>query len=72
MLVDLESKESKYLFSKYASKDYNAHKKRITSLDWNMNGNKLASGSSDGSLKVFNLCFNILTFQDLELRKRHP
>lgn len=52
MLIDLKSKESKYMFSKYGIKDYNAHKKRVTSLDWSINGNKLASASSDGSLKV--------------------
>lgn len=52
MLVDIKTKESKEMFSNYSIKDYPAHKKRITFLDWNHIGNKLVSSSSDGSIKV--------------------
>ena len=42
-------------FSKFASKEYPAHKKGIFSLDWNSSGTLLASASEDTTIKVWNL-----------------
>ncbi len=40
------------LQSKSVMKELTGHKKRVYTLDWNMNGSKLASGSVDCSIKV--------------------
>jgi WD40 repeat protein len=43
----------KEIFStKSTNKELTGHKKRVFYLDWNMSGNKLASGSTDCSIRV--------------------
>ena len=56
MLID-ESEDKSFdlrekLQSKAVMKDLTGHKKRVYTLDWNVNGSKLASGSVDCSIKV--------------------
>jgi WD40 repeat protein len=40
------------LQSKAVIKELTGHKKRVYTLDWNVNGGKLASGSVDCTIKV--------------------
>lgn len=42
-------------FTKHPACEYIGHKKRVYSLDWNFSGNRLASGSADGSIRLWNL-----------------
>lgn len=39
-------------FSKGTNKELLGHKKRVYTLDWNLTGDKLASGSVDCSIRV--------------------
>jgi len=43
------------LFKTLKSKDYNGHKKKIHSLAWNVQGQKLASGSVDQTVRVWTI-----------------
>lgn len=38
--------------AKAETKEYIGHKKRVYTLDWNISGTKLASGSVDCSIRV--------------------
>jgi WD40 repeat protein len=38
--------------TKSVTKELTGHKKRVYTLDWNVNGSKLASGSVDYTIKV--------------------
>lgn len=40
---------------KSVTKELTGHKKRVYTLDWNINGSKLASGSVDCSIKVIEI-----------------
>ena len=42
-------------FTKYNTKEYNSHKKRVYSVDWNASGSKLGSASADSSIRIWNL-----------------
>lgn len=42
----------KEVLNKSMSKEFTGHKKRVYTLDWNMTGSLLASGSVDCSIKV--------------------
>ncbi len=37
----------------FESKEYQGHKKSVFSLDWNNIGNRLASASTDGSIRIW-------------------
>lgn len=39
----------------YKSREYVGHKSKVHSLDWNMMGTKLASGSTDHTIRIWNL-----------------
>jgi WD40 repeat protein len=54
---------SKDLFSRLNSKEFSGHKKKVYSVAWNFNGNKLASGSADSNIRVI----KIFIYSDLEL-----
>lgn len=43
---------SKEFFSRLNSKEFSGHKKKVYSVAWNFNGNKLASGSADSNIRV--------------------
>jgi len=61
MLVDEKIKASetifitptlKEMFASANHKELTGHKKRVYTIDWNMQGSKLASGSVDSSIRV--------------------
>eukprot|EP00026_Physarum_polycephalum_P009287 Phypoly_transcript_09405.p1 GENE.Phypoly_transcript_09405~~Phypoly_transcript_09405.p1 ORF type:complete len:355 (+),score=41.64 Phypoly_transcript_09405:188-1252(+) len=56
--------QAKKHFSEYKTRDLIGHKKKIHSVAWNCNGRKLASGSVDQTVRVW----NIETNKDLELK----
>ena len=39
----------------YESREFQGHKKSVFSLDWNSEGSRLASASSDGSIRIWGL-----------------
>ena len=43
---------SKDYFSKLGNKEFNGHKKRVYTLDWNCTGTRLASGAADCNIRV--------------------
>ncbi len=49
-------------FSKITPKDFTGHKKIVYTLCWSLYGNKLASGSADNNIRVFNYLINSTRF----------
>jgi WD40 repeat protein len=39
----------------YESREFQGHKKSVFSLDWNSEGTRLGSASSDGSIRIWTL-----------------
>ncbi len=49
-------KDYKQIFkSKMKVKHYTGHRKKVSTLDWNSNGEQLASASHDGTIRLWSL-----------------
>jgi hypothetical protein len=77
MIIHLEDSEEdkssdinyKERFTKFNYKELTGHKKRVYTLDWNLNGSKLSSGSVDCSIRVIKF-YNIACEIDMGFRIR--
>ena len=51
--IDDANLNFKEKFSQSTNKELAGHKKRVYTLDWNITGSKLASGSADTNIRVY-------------------
>ena len=54
-------------FAKYQVKPFSGHRKKVLDVNWNADGSKLVSGSSDSTIRIWNLEPNGLE-KELELK----
>jgi len=67
MTRDITPEEAKKYFSRATTKDLSGHQYKVHSVDWNTAGNKLASGSLDKTVKVWNFDPSRGSYKDLTL-----
>jgi WD40 repeat protein len=61
ILIKSEKNHFKDAFNKSVKSELLGHKKRVYSLDWNLSGSKLSSGSVDNSIRIWSVEFGSST-----------